>query len=70
MVDKDFKPGDKVRWNTPQGETRGEVVRKETKTTRAGGHLARPDKAHPEYRVRSDRTGGEAIHRPEALRRD
>jgi hypothetical protein len=36
-MSSDFKSGDKVRWNTPQGETHGVVQRKETKTVTAGG---------------------------------
>jgi hypothetical protein len=34
----EFNPGDKVRWNTPQGETEGTVVEKVTSETRVGGH--------------------------------
>ena len=68
MADK-LKAGDRVAWNTSQGETRGEVVSKVTGRARAGGHVAKADSDHPEYRVRSARTGAEAIHRPEALRK-
>lgn len=66
---KSLKAGDKVAWNTSQGETRGEVVRKVTGTAKAGGHVAKADPEHPEYRVRSDKSGKEAIHKPEALRK-
>jgi hypothetical protein len=31
---KTFKPGDKVVWDTSQGETRGRVVNKQTSPTR------------------------------------
>lgn len=69
MADKEFRPGDKVKWDTPQGETRGEVVRKETAEARAGGHVAKASKEAPQYRVKSAKSGKEAIHRPEELRR-
>ena len=66
---KDIKVGDKVAWNTPQGETRGKVVEKVTGQARAGGHVAKASPDHPEYRVRSQASGKDAIHRPEALRK-
>lgn len=64
---KAFEPGDPVTWITPQGPTSGRVVRKVTATGSAGGHVAKADEAEPEYRVKSDKSGKEAIHRPEAL---
>ena len=36
---KDVKPGDKVRWNTSQGETSGTVKKKLTRPTRIKVHL-------------------------------
>jgi len=69
MASKSFKSGDKVKWDTPQGETHGKVVKKETGQARAGGHVAKASKAEPQYRVKSDKSGKDAIHRPEELRR-
>lgn len=69
MARKMLKPGDHVAWNTSQGETEGTVVAKVKRTARVKGHLARASKADPEYRVVSDASGKEAIHRPEALRK-
>lgn len=68
--DKQFKKGDPVRWNTSQGETSGEVVKKVTAPEKAGGHEAKASKDEPQYRVKSDKTGKEAIHKPEALKKD
>jgi len=67
--DKTFKAGDHVKWDTSQGETSGKVVKKETGTAKAGGHTAKATKEEPEYRVKSDKSGKEAIHRPEELRK-
>jgi hypothetical protein len=64
---KTLKSGDKVKWDTPQGETHGTVVKKETGTARVKGHTAKASASHPEYRVKSDKSGKEAIHRPEEL---
>lgn len=66
---KDLKPGDKVKWNTPQGETQGTVVKKESGTSKAGGHTAKASKADPEFRVQSAKSGKEAIHKPDALKK-
>ena len=66
---KSFKAGDHVKWDTPQGETSGKVVKKETGTARVKGHVAKATKDHPEYRVKSDKSGKEAIHKPEELKK-
>ena len=66
---KNLKTGDKVAWDTPQGATHGQIVKKETSTTKAGGHTAKATKAEPQFRVKSDKSGKEAVHRPEELRK-
>lgn len=70
MATPSLKAGDKVKWNTPQGETHGTVVKKETGTAKAGGHTAKASKAEPEFRVKSAKSGKEAVHRPEALTKE
>ena len=67
MAEKALKAGDHVTWNTPQGETHGVVVKKETGTAKAGGHVAKASKAEPQYRVKSDKSGKEAVHKPAQL---
>jgi Hypervirulence associated proteins TUDOR domain len=69
-VSKEFKPGDKVSWNTSKGATHGTVERKVAGTQRVKGHVAKASPDDPEYRVRSDKSGKEAVHRPEALRKE
>ena len=64
---KTLKSGDKVSWKTSQGETRGTVVRKVTKRETVKGHEAAASAAHTEYRVKSAKTGKEAIHLAGAL---
>lgn len=66
---KSFKAGDKVKWDTPQGETHGAVVKKETGTAKAGGHVAKASASEPQYRVKSGKSGKEAVHKPEELRK-
>lgn len=66
---KSLKRGDKVRWDTSQGETHGTVIAKVTATAKAGGHTAKASKNAPQYRVKSAKTGKEAIHHAEELKR-
>ncbi len=66
MADK-LKPGDKVTWNTSQGETHGVVEKKVTGTTHVKGHVAKASREDPEYLVKSDKSGKEAVHKPDAL---
>lgn len=70
MTTSNLKAGDKVKWNTPQGETHGTVVKKETGTAKAGGHVAKATKADPEFRVKSAKSGKEAVHKPQALTKE
>lgn len=66
---KHLSKGDKVQWETSQGRTEGTVTRKVTAAAKAGGHTAKATPDHPEYEVKSDRSGKTAIHKPEALKR-
>ncbi len=60
--------GDRVKWSSHGGEAVGEVLRKITSDTHAGGRTVRASSDEPQYLVRSD-NGGEAVHKPEALRK-
>ncbi|MDQ3539870.1 MAG: DUF2945 domain-containing protein [Chloroflexota bacterium] len=67
--DAEFKPGDHVAWNTSQGETTGVVKKRLTKRTKIQDHEVAASPDNPEYLVVSDKSGAEAAHRPEALRK-
>lgn len=62
-----FKKGDKVEWNTSQGKTRGTVEGTVTSETHIKGYTAKASPAHPEVKVRSDKSGKPAVHRADAL---
>jgi hypothetical protein len=66
---KDLKKGDKVAWNTSQGETKGKVVRKQTSDTRIKRHEVKASEDDPQYIVESDKTGARAAHKPDALKK-
>lgn len=66
---KDLERGDKVEWNTPQGKTRGRVVKKLTRETHVKGHKVAASPDHPEFLVKSDASGKEAAHKPGSLKK-
>ena len=69
MADE-FKAGEKVVWSSHgQDDTPGVVVRKITSETNAGGRKVKASKDEPQYLVRSEKGGGEAVHKPDALKR-
>ena len=68
MADK-FKTGDKVEWETSQGTTSGTVKKKLTKPTDIKGHHVAASEENPEFLVVSDKTGAEAAHKPESLKK-
>ena len=68
MADE-FRRGDAVEWNTPQGKTHGKVIRKLTEPTDIKGHHIAASKDNPEYLVESDKSGAQAAHKPDALKK-
>ena len=66
---EEFTKVDRVRWSSHGGEAVGEVVRKITSETEAGGRTVKASPDEPQYLVRSEKSGGEAVHKPSALRR-
>ena len=66
---EELKRGDRVEWNTSQGKTRGTVERKLTAETDIEGHHVAASKENPEYLVKSEKSGKEAAHKPESLKK-
>jgi hypothetical protein len=67
--DKDLKKGDEVTWKSHGGTAEGTVRKKITTETEAGGRTVKASKDEPQYLVRSDKSGGEAVHKPGALKK-
>jgi hypothetical protein len=65
-VAQEFRQGDTVEWNTPQGKTRG-TVKKLTSDTEVGGQRITASEDDPRYLVESEKSGKEAAHKPDAL---
>jgi Hypervirulence associated proteins TUDOR domain len=67
---QEFKQGDKVVWSSHGSEdTPGVVVRRITSDTELAGRTVRATEEDPQYLVRSEKGGGEAVHKPSALKR-
>lgn len=65
---ENLRKGDRVRWESHAGEAVGEVEKTITKDTEAAGRTVRASQDDPQYLVRSDKSGGEAVHKPQALK--
>jgi hypothetical protein len=65
----EFSKGDRVSWRSHGGEAVGTVKKKITSDTEAAGRTVRASKDDPQYLVESEKSGGEAVHKPSALRK-
>ncbi len=70
MAEKTFKAGDKVQWDSSGGHSVGKVEKKLTSPMMIKGHKVAASPDNPEYLVKSDKTGAEAAHKPEALKKE
>jgi hypothetical protein len=66
MADE-LKKGDEVTWKSHGGEAEGEVEKKITSDTKAAGRTVRASEDDPQYLVKSEKSGGEAVHKADAL---
>ena len=69
MRRNDFKAGDKVNWNSPQGEVRGTVEKKLTAPADIKTHQVAASPDDPQYLVKSTASGQKAAHKPHALKK-
>ncbi len=67
---EEFERGDHVSWKSHGGEAEGKVEKKITTDTEAGGRTVKASKDDPQYLVKSEKSGGEAVHKPTALEKD
>ena len=67
MSDKKLSKGDQVEWNSHGGTAEGTVEKKITSDTHAAKRDVKASKDEPQYLVKSDKSGGEAVHKPDAL---
>jgi hypothetical protein len=65
----EFSQGDEVTWKSHGSEAVGKVKKKITSDTKAATRQVRASDEDPQYLVKSDTSGGEAVHKPSALRK-
>lgn len=63
------KKGEHVTWKAAQGETDGTVEKVVTTTTKIKGHVAKATKEDPQVVVKSARSGKQAVHKPDQLKK-
>jgi hypothetical protein len=66
----DLHKGDRVTWRSHGGTAEGVVEKKITEDTEAAGRTVRASEESPQYLVRSEKSGGEAVHKPSALHKE
>jgi hypothetical protein len=69
MSDKNLSKGDKVEWNSHGSKAEGKVEKKITSDTHAANRDVKASKDEPQYLVKSEKSGGTAVHKPSALTR-
>jgi hypothetical protein len=69
MADKKLSKGDQVEWNSHGSKAEGKVEKKITSETEAGGRKVKASEDEPQFLVKSDKSGGEAVHKPDALKK-
>lgn len=70
MGERRLRPGDRVSWRSHGQTVHGTVEEEITERVRTAGRAVAASGDAPQYRVRSDSSGRDAVHRPEALRRE
>ena len=68
-MSENLKKGDKVEWQSHGSKAVGKVEKKITSETEAGGRKVKASEDEPQYLVRSDKSGGTAVHKPDALKK-
>ncbi|AGY59390.1 DUF2945 domain-containing protein [Gloeobacter kilaueensis] len=64
-----LKVGDRVEWHSSGGTSIGKIKQKLTSPTHIKDHKVNASEEEPQYLVVSDKTGEEAAHKPEALKK-
>ena len=68
--DETFHKGDHVSWKSHGGTADGVVEQEITEDTEAAGRTVRASEDEPQYLVKSEKSGGEAVHKPSALHKE
>lgn len=66
----DLSKGDKVSWKSHGTKVTGKVEKEITEDTTEASRHVRASKDDPQYLVKSDKSGKEAVHKPTALNKE
>ncbi len=66
---KEFDAGDHVEWGDREDPTRGKIKRRLTAPYKIKEYEVKASKDNPYYLIETDRTGAEAAHKPDSLRK-
>ena len=68
-MSENLSKGDKVSWQSHGQTVEGEVEEKITSREKTAGRTVAASEDEPQYKVKSDKTGKEAVHKPESLQK-
>ena len=68
LMEKAFKVGDHVTWNSEAGRVSGHIVRVHTKDVDYKGYVHHASKDDPQYEIKSDKTDHIAAHKGSTLK--
>jgi hypothetical protein len=68
-MEKRFKKGDHVTWNSEAGYVSGRIIKVHTQDTDYKGHTHHATKDEPQYEIKSDKTDHIAMHKGSALKK-
>ena len=68
-MNREFKVGDRVEWNSEAGHVRGLIKRKVTSAIKFKTYTVRASKEEPQYLIKSDKTDHMAMHKSAALKK-
>jgi DUF2945 family protein len=66
----ELEKGDHVSWKSHGGTAEGTVEEEITSDTEAAGRTVRASEDDPQYRVKSEKSGKDAVHKPGALTKE
>ncbi|WP_072805898.1 DUF2945 domain-containing protein [Rhodococcoides yunnanense] len=69
MSKDELHKGDEVEWKSHGSTAEGTVEEKITSETEAAGRTVKASKDEPQYRVVSEKSGNDAVHKPSALKK-
>lgn len=68
-MEKRFKVGDQVAWNSEAGHVSGKIIKVHTKNADYKGHTHHASPDDPQYEIKSDKTDHIAMHKGHALKK-